>query len=92
VSEGEVGPVRALFGVGALALTLYLFAGLFGATYGPFMEGFLPPPNYGGPFLAARSTDRSSANSVVWLDDFDEARRQATATKKRIFINFTGDQ
>ncbi|MFN0206348.1 MAG: protein-disulfide reductase DsbD domain-containing protein [Planctomycetota bacterium] len=91
-AEGEVGPIRAIFGVSVLALTIYLFTGLFGATYSQFTEGFLPPPNYGpASSMAINGSNHTKQDLVKWYLDFDEGIAAAKKEKKRIFINFTGD-
>lgn len=91
-AEGEVGPIRALFGVSSLAAALYLSAGLFGARFGGFVEAFLPPPNYGGgqSFVAGPRMEKHP--EVAWVRDFDAALDQARKEKKRLLLNFTGFQ
>lgn len=96
-AEGEVGPVRALFGVGTLAAALYLATGLFGARFGGFTEAFLPPPDYG----RAHAVGAPGANGdggwvgedeIEWERDFDAALARAKREGKRLFLDFTGFQ
>lgn len=95
-AEGEVGPIRALCATGVLAFSLYLVTGLFGGTFGPFLSGFFPPPEYGSARHAMVTSDGGpgKATKIVekyaWIEDFDEAKRVAKANNKRIFIDFTG--
>lgn len=87
-AEGEVGPVRALFGTGVLAFVIYLMVGLFGGSYGTFLESFLPPADYGG---ARFSRSEKSGPKLRWLEDLKVAKLEAKQQNKRIFINFTGE-
>lgn len=89
--EGEVGAIRAMFGVGSLAFALYLLAGLFGLRYGAFLESFLPPASYGGAEVA-RAGGKPRAEKLVWHQSLEEGIAIAQVTKQRIFVNFTGDQ
>jgi thiol:disulfide interchange protein DsbD len=90
-AEGEVGAIRAVFGVGSLSLALYLFAGLFGLTYGQFVESFLPPAKYGSQGVVTNGTGAPTFH-LTWVEDLDEGLRDGRAQNRRIFLNFTGDQ
>ncbi len=93
-AEGEVGAIRALFGVFAVASALYLVPGLFGARYG-FLEGFLPPPGYGGSAGIASvggSGGSERAPLVAWIRDVDEGFSIAREKNQRLLLDFTGFQ
>lgn len=90
-AEDEVGPVRAVFAIGTLSISLYLFAGLFGLQYGSFVESFLPKPEYGGAAVAAAPRGSADERALVWIEDLDQGLAEAKRTNKRIFLNFTGD-
>jgi thiol:disulfide interchange protein DsbD len=90
-SEGEVGAIRALFGIGSLAFGLYLFMGLFGLRYGSFLESFLPPDGYGGQSVVTAGAGNQKV-SLSWLQTLEEGREIAKKENRRLFLNFTGDQ
>ncbi|HKE01323.1 MAG TPA: protein-disulfide reductase DsbD domain-containing protein [Planctomycetota bacterium] len=89
--EGAVGAIRSLAGVAALGFSLYLATGLVGARFGRFVEGFLPPPGYGGEGIVA-SAGASSRGEIAWEHDLDAGLVRARAEKRRLFLNFTGFQ
>lgn len=100
-AEGEVGSIRAMSGVSTLAFTLYLCSGLVGGvTFGPFLDGFLPPAQYSGIVAGTNggSIPGNGANKADgkeedhgWDRDFDAVKERAKRNNKRIFVHFTGE-
>jgi thiol:disulfide interchange protein DsbD len=87
-----VGAPRVLFAIFFLAVSLFLFRGLFGFSLGE-LDAFLPPRDYGvsEPVnFASRLGGREAGTAERWLSNYDEALRTAAAEGKPIFVDFTG--
>ncbi len=81
----KIGAVRLTAALVTLAISFYLLTGLFGAKLGE-IESFLPPDITQNSFL-----ENDSKEKLVWIqNNLEEAKRQAIAENKRIFIDFTG--
>jgi len=76
----KIGWGRRVFALASVASAAYCLAGLQGQSLGS-MEAFLPPADYGA---------KGEKKYDGWLTDFEEAKRQAAATGKPIFVDFTG--
>ncbi|MCX7907522.1 MAG: protein-disulfide reductase DsbD family protein [Bacteroidetes bacterium] len=91
----HVGPLRLLFGVGAIAFSLYLIPGLLGAPLGR-LDAWLPPRQGTDVGLLAASSPAGSSGQRTNLDPFEwhhepeSAIAEARRTGKPIFIDFTG--
>ena len=89
----RVGAGRVLSAVFFLSVSFYLLRGLFGASLGE-LDAFLPPRDYGvdqwalvSPFSVNGSGETEREH---WLTDYPEALERARATRKPIFVDFTG--
>ncbi|MDA0708787.1 MAG: thioredoxin family protein [bacterium] len=80
-----IGPLRLLASVAVLSFSTYLTTGLIGAPLGE-LDAFFPP--YGSHGEIARI--RSGEPALAWHVDYETALAEAKATKKPIFIDFTG--
>lgn len=83
-SGGRIGFIRRGFGIASFVAAVYCLAGINGRSLGDF-SAYLPPADY-GPAGAAGGAH----GGVTWLQDYDEALKQAEAEQKPIFIDFTG--
>lgn len=82
----KIGAVRLTAAIVALAISLYLLTGLFGAPLGE-LESFLPPDI--NP--KSSSATLKSSKGLEWIEnDLEKAKQMARAEGKRIFIDFTG--
>jgi thiol:disulfide interchange protein len=89
-----IGAFRVMSAIFFLAVTFYLFRGLFGFSLGE-LDAFLPPRDYGAveaslagaPFLAAAG---HTIEEDRWYDDYGEALSVARREGKPVFIDFTG--
>ncbi|MBX3459018.1 MAG: thioredoxin family protein [Planctomycetes bacterium] len=89
----QIGVVRALFAVAFISFALYLVPGLFGAKFGPTLEGILPlPPENGGIQLSLGGGEgqRNDAKKLPWEKNLAKGIETAGQVKKPIFIDFTG--
>jgi len=82
-SGGRIGPFRIAFGIASIVAGVLCLGGINGRSLGGFVA-YLPPAEY-GPAAA-----RTAHGEITWLQDYDEALRQARAEGKPIFIDFTG--
>jgi thiol:disulfide interchange protein len=81
----KIGTVRLTAAIVTLAISFYLLTGLFGAKLGE-LESFLPPDLNQNSFLGNASKEK-----LAWIENnLEEAKRQAKAENKRIFVDFTG--
>jgi thiol:disulfide interchange protein DsbD len=78
----RVGWPRRCIGVLSIIGSVWCLAAMNGASLGQ-LNAFLPPDPYPGQKMADNRPTK-------WLDNYDEALAQAKATKKALFINFTG--
>lgn len=78
----KIGWLRRGFAVATLIGGYYCLAALDGKSLGTF-TAYLPPDPYPG-------RDSKQTGPVVWLDDFEEAKKLAKEQNKLIFIDFTG--
>lgn len=88
LGEGDppasLGVGRTLAAGAALALTVYLLAGLVqGRAFGGWLDGLLPP-------VAAAAVGPGSTGGLSWHDSRAAAQAQARAEGKRVFVNYTG--
>jgi thiol:disulfide interchange protein DsbD len=82
----RIGAFRLTSAVVALAASLFLLTGLFGANLGE-LESFLPPD------LDPRSSTKFFADpdELPWtLNDYDRALSQARSENKLVIVDFTG--
>ncbi len=83
--EAKIGWVRRGFGLATVAAAVLCLAGIQGRSLGLF-ESFAPPDPYPG-----RSTGATTAHGgIKWIDDYEVGLKEAAATGKPLFINFTG--
>ncbi|MBI4880505.1 MAG: hypothetical protein HY812_12725 [Planctomycetes bacterium] len=89
-SEGRIGPVRMLGGVGTLLLSLYLGLGLFGFALDDISTAIIP--NYSSERLwgARGGAALGAAEHAIVKDDLEGARRLALDQRKLLLLNFTG--
>ncbi|MGV3720717.1 MAG: cytochrome c biogenesis protein CcdA [Actinomycetota bacterium] len=81
---GRVGVIRRGFGVATIVAAIYCLAGINGRSLGDF-AAYLPPADY------VTGANASGAHGgVTWLQNYEEALKQAEAEQKPIFIDFTG--
>jgi len=99
----RIGGVRAFFAVVFATLGLWFAAGMLGKPLAADLEALLPPENY-HELLAQMngasasilqpseptSNENAKHSGLVWLNNLDEAKRQAAKEGKPIFIDFTG--
>lgn len=78
-----VGKGRAAFGVGLVAVTLYLGSGLDGTRLGKNLEAFLP-------ILPERDLEYTDAFLAVVKEDYETGVAKATELGAPIFLDFTG--
>lgn len=95
--EQTIGYLRMMLGAGALVITFYLGAGLFGGKVHAWVDAYLPPdlaPAAAGsqaPAIASNSTGGSEVSAgFSWFTEKEEAVAKAKALGKNIFIDFTG--
>ncbi|RMG00650.1 MAG: DUF255 domain-containing protein [Acidobacteria bacterium] len=82
----RIGAVRLTAAIAALAISLYLLTGLFGAPLGE-LESFLPPD------ISPKTSSATlkSSERLEWIEnDLEKAKQRARVEGKRIFIDFTG--
>lgn len=72
-----------------LAISLYLFRGLFGFPLGE-LDAFLPPRDYGGVGTLFSLTGESPKQEEHWYTDYQEALSVARAENRTVFVDFTG--
>jgi thiol:disulfide interchange protein DsbD len=85
----SVGAFRVLFAVFFLAVSLYLFRGLFGFSLGE-LDAFLPPRDYGAVSQEAFLSSSGRGAEERWLSDYAAALERAKAENRPIFVDFTG--
>jgi hypothetical protein len=77
-----------------LAFAVYMVPGIFGATYGPNLEGILPlPPKDGGIKLAFAGGEgkQRDVHELAWLkDDLEGGLKASKENGRPVFIDFTG--
>ena len=82
----KLTPMRVVFAVAFFGLCIYLFTGILGRKLGE-LESFLPPRNADSAFNILGNKEAESK----WItNDLEEAKRQAKAQNKKIFVDFTG--
>ncbi len=82
----KITPLRLVFAVAFLGLSVYLGTGLLGKKLGE-LESFLPPKNAFSAFniLGDRSQE------LAWItNNFEQALSDAKAQNKMVFVDFTG--
>ncbi len=86
-----VGAGRVLAATLFLAVSFYLLRGLFGFPLGE-LDAFLPPRDYGATvsFSLFSGSDPTGERGETWLTDYEQALQVAAASKKPVFIDFTG--
>ena len=86
-----VGAGRVLAATLFLAVSFYLLRGLFGFPLGE-LDAFLPPRDYGATvsFSLSSGSDPTGERGETWLTDYEQALQVAAASKKPVFIDFTG--
>ncbi len=87
-----VGALRVMFAIFFLAVSLYLFRGLFGFSLGE-LDAFLPPRDYGAVEvvgLNAAGNPPGRKHEEVWLGDLPAGLARARAEGKPVFVDFTG--
>ncbi|OGU18010.1 MAG: hypothetical protein A2X61_14890 [Ignavibacteria bacterium GWB2_35_12] len=86
-----IGSVRLIFALSFASITFYLVGGLFGMNLGE-LEAYVPLSEK--PLIAASVADAASgtktAETGVWLENYEKALVVAKAENKPIFIDFTG--
>jgi thiol:disulfide interchange protein DsbD len=82
-----IGAVRLMAAAAFLSVTIALVPGLFGRPLGE-LDSFLPPAESSSSTVAA-ATETPQGPSWI-LNDYDEARRQASRDGKFVFVDFTG--
>ena len=85
----KVGILRLLFAMFFLTIGIYLSTGLIGSRLGE-LDAFLPPREYPGSITSSSVLGISSQSELNWLDDYNNALKQAKEQNKKIFIDFTG--
>ncbi|MHC4840392.1 MAG: cytochrome c biogenesis protein CcdA [Planctomycetota bacterium] len=89
----QIGVVRAMIAVAFISFGIYMIPGMFGAKYGPYLEGILPLPPENGGIVLAMGSGEGEANDVhhlPWTKDLDEGLADAKAKNKPVFVDFTG--
>ena len=82
----KLTPLRVGIAVLFFGLCVYLTSGIFGRKLGE-LESFLPPRNADSVFNLLGNKEAESK----WItNDIEEAKRQAKAQNKKIFVDFTG--
>ncbi len=87
-----VGALRVLFAIFFLAVSLYLFRGLFGFSLGE-LDAFLPPRDYGAvemTIMGPAGGTPGPRHEEVWLDDLEQGLARARSENKPVFVDFTG--
>jgi thiol:disulfide interchange protein DsbD len=85
----SMGAGRVMFAILFLAVSLYLFRGLFGFPLGE-LDAFLPPRDYGEVGALSRFAGPASGQSEVWHSDYASALQEAKREGRPIFVDFTG--
>ena len=91
----RIGGVRVLFASSFLAAGVFIATGLVGRNLGT-LDSLLAPSDSEVALLGPGSTPNNnpdcdpSKKSLVWLKDWDEARRESVKTGKPLFVDFTG--
>ncbi|MCC7507776.1 MAG: thioredoxin family protein [Planctomycetes bacterium] len=88
----QIGVIRSLFAVAFIAFALYLVPGMFGAKFGPTLEGILPlPPENGGIQLSlGGGAPRNDPKSLPWEHNLAKGLEIAAKVNKPVFVDFTG--
>ncbi|GAB4110561.1 MAG: cytochrome c biogenesis protein CcdA [Acidobacteriota bacterium] len=87
-----VGALRVMFAIFFLAVSLYLFRGLFGFSLGE-LDAFLPPRDYGAVEMVGLNPaggPPGREHEEEWLDDLQAGLARARAENKPVFVDFTG--
>lgn len=90
----NLGAMRLMFALIALAFGFYLLTGLLGRRLGE-LESFLPPTTENLSAIVPGTGNTpgavSASGELTWItNDYDAALKQAKAENKPIFIDFTG--
>jgi thiol:disulfide interchange protein len=85
---GSVGPFRRAVGIATGVAAVCCLLAINGFSLGSF-DAFPPRADYAGRWTFSPAT---SAHASDWLENYEEAREQARATGKLLFVNFTGEQ
>ncbi len=88
----QIGVLRGMFAVMFLAFGLYMIPGLFGARYGKYLEGILPPPPAEGGIKLALGNGAKArdAHDLDWKLDLVKGLEISAQVNKPVFIDFTG--
>lgn len=78
----KVGWIRRGFGILSFVGAFVFLSAIRGNPLGQ-IDSFMPPDPYPGQ-------KSSAAESINWVKDFNQAKSEATASGKPIFVNFTG--
>ncbi len=77
---------RAMAAAVVIGVVAYLSAGLFsGEAFGNWIDGWLPPVQASTGHRAAKE-----GQAIPWLHGYDQARAEARAKGRNLFLNFTG--
>jgi thiol:disulfide interchange protein len=85
----QIGVPRMLAAGASFTFSLYLGGAMLGLPVGQFLAGLLPPADYGG-YASAGPSGTQHGESLTWIEDYDQAKTEALADGKRMFLDFTG--
>ena len=90
----QIGTGRLMLAMPFLLFSFYLMPGLMGASLG-IWDAWLPPKQATDvsvvrSFAQQAGTMGNSAGSENWSSNYEEARQEAIAQNKPLFIDFTG--
>jgi thiol:disulfide interchange protein len=86
----SVGTARVLFAILFLAVSLYLFRGLFGFGLGE-LDAFLPSRHYGTVASVGFAPDSGRvAAKDEWFSNYEQGLRAAQSEGRPLFVDFTG--
>ncbi|MFN0122986.1 MAG: protein-disulfide reductase DsbD family protein [Blastocatellia bacterium] len=88
----NLGVMRMLTSVLFFGVAFYLLTGLFGGRLGE-IDSYLPPLREGELAQIVRDSKGGGGAQQAqakWIEDYDQAVKQARAANKPVFLNFTG--
>lgn len=93
-----VGPGRLLTSFVFGWITLYLASGFTGTTFGEFLEGWLPQPEYGqspgapkaAPGASGAEAGQELVAGLAYFESYEAARARALLEQRALFLDFTG--
>jgi thiol:disulfide interchange protein DsbD len=85
----SIGAGRVTFAIFFLAISIYLFRGLFGFSLGE-LDAFLPPRDYGEVGIVSQFTSSPASGDEFWHSDYMTALAEAKEEGRQIFVDFTG--